>query len=327
MTNLYWAGMREDEIAACAQLFDGSITFIGSNDGATNLAYLAEFPDDDYNYPNSRQYAWFFAKICEIAAKNSQAKFLFYNETTFWHSASRDEKLAKKCLILNSRESVFLCADKFACYKIFDKIVLNLPRKYLTGAQIAALDFAKPLVAQARYGLSGNGTFLLAENSARAILPQLNAAEIYAVSEYQTSNVPINIHAMIAPNKTILFPPSEQIIKLENNRLCYEGADFAKFLREVSAATCAKVKDYTVKICEKLREFGYRGILGIDFIVTGGGIYFMEINGRFQASSRKLSEFLRCENLPTLQELQLKIFRGEKISDDIISRIGKVNVG
>jgi hypothetical protein len=35
---------------------------------------------------------------------------------------------------------------------------------------------------------------------------------------------------------------------------------------------------------------------------------------------------LAREGLPTLQELQLKIWRGEKITDDIISRAKNVKV-
>ena len=55
--HLYWVGIRESEIVECAQLFARSITFIG--DSKKNRAYLNEYPDDDYNRPNSRQDQWF----------------------------------------------------------------------------------------------------------------------------------------------------------------------------------------------------------------------------------------------------------------------------
>ena len=52
------------------------------------------------------------------------------------------------------------------------------------------------------------------------------------------------------------------------------------------------MKDSTMKIVKKLQLSGSRGICGVDYILKGENLYFMEINPRFQSSSEYLDKVL-----------------------------------
>lgn len=309
--HLYWVGIRESEIVECAQLFARSITFIG--DSKKNRAYLNEYPDDDYNRPNSRQDQWFAKEMSDVLARDAEARFLFYSEISIPYILKHNKSLAKSILQLNSEETTIKVRDKFAMFDLASKVVPGLKREQLSGKQIKASEFAQPIVAQARIGQSGSGTNLLMTESDCDVLVD---EELYSVSNYQEINTPINIHALITDDESILFPASLQIIKLVDNRLTYNGADFNKY-RKLNASIKTKVDKYSELLCRELKTIGYRGVVGIDFIIVDDEVYFMEFNGRFQRSSSELNQILKKSGRPTLQELQLMVYHKEKLPKNL----------
>ncbi len=68
-------------------------------------------------------------------------------------------------------------------------------------------------------------------------------------------------------------------------------------------------------MCSVLQAEGYRGILGLDALITGRDILFLEINPRFQGSSLDLNRALWERGFPSLQELNEQAF-----SSDLPSR-------
>ena len=67
------------------------------------------------------------------------------------------------------------------------------------------------------------------------------------------------------------------------------------------------------KICEKLKELGYLGVLGIDFICFDNELYFIEINPRFQGSTRQLDAMLKESGLPSIFEYNYTAFYGGEL--------------
>ena len=53
---------------------------------------------------------------------------------------------------------------------------------------------------------------------------------------------------------------------------------------------------------------GYKGILGIDYLIEGDRIYFLEINPRFQESTPLINLELASVHNLTLQYILLGIF-------------------
>ena len=76
------------------------------------------------------------------------------------------------------------------------------------------------------------------------------------------------------------------------DELLYDGWSFEKY-SELDNKTKRKIHKQTLAIAQKLKDLGYVGIGGIDYIIKDNNVYFMEINPRFQASSEGLDKILR----------------------------------
>ena len=148
-------------------------------------------------------------------------------------------------------------------------------------------------VVQAAYSCGGSGTWLLtAENHVRT-LQQLDRETLYAVSPYQNSSISPNIHLVICCEGVLLLPPSIQLIEPNQHGFSYKGADFPAY-RSLSGRIDKSLMNYALQIGDVLRKAGYRGICGIDFLVSDDVIYLMEINARFQSSSFLINRAM-CE--------------------------------
>ena len=96
----------------------------------------------------------------------------------------------------------------------------------------------------------------------------------------------------------------------------YVGGDFI-YGNSLSKDILLKTKSYTEHILNKVKEMGYRGIIGIDYILTKDDeVLFMEINPRFQASSFLINMELEKLKLPCLAELNYKALNGIVIEED-----------
>jgi hypothetical protein len=111
------------------------------------------------------------------------------------------------------------------------------------------------------------------------------------VSPY-IENVSVNVHTIISDSEIVLTPASVQIIENVNNNLVYRGADFIAF-RELPPETKETLRVTAYKISQLLKDEGYIGVAGIDFIIDRDQkIYCTEINPRFQSSSVLVDRFL-----------------------------------
>ena len=69
-----------------------------------------------------------------------------------------------------------------------------------------------------------------------------------------------------------------------------------------------KIDKFSMMIGNKIKNIGYKGILGIDYIISGNDVYFLEINPRFQASTPLINRALTDKGLPSVQEMVLESF-------------------
>ena len=134
----------------------------------------------------------------------------------------------------------------------------------------------------------------------------------FMVSPYIENSVSVNVHIIIGHNTILFFPGSIQIISNLNNKLIYLGADYISF-QSLSLIKRNRLSCYVKKLGEYLRNLGYKGILGLDFLITKDEIMFVEVNPRFQASTPLLNIALKVNGLPNMQEMQIAAFMGKDL--------------
>ena len=71
--------------------------------------------------------------------------------------------------------------------------------------------------------------------------------------------------------------------------------------------------NYSSNICKKLQELGYLGVVGIDYIYTDNELFFIEINPRFQGSTKQIDKLLKESNLPSIFEYNYNCFYSDNL--------------
>jgi len=153
---------------------------------------------------------------------------------------------------------------------------------------------------------------LFNKNSEKTVQQKLIPDDNYSISIY-LDNVSVNVHFIIAEENEIILPASIQLIEIGNNKMEYGGCDFIAYDKVISPELNEKVLSDTKKIIIALRKLGYRGVGGIDFIVTKDNVYFMEINPRYQSSTNVLNLAMAENNLPTVNELDYIAFNEKSL--------------
>ena len=294
-----------------SKFFDYSITLFGDNKD-NNISYqensIDKILDFEYWNPDSnpkeiKVYNVLLKKIkepCEIMA--------------------HDYKIVSNCKIPNNYKLICknedilidLFNNKEKTRNLFNKIVPMLDYQYISGGVFNFNKISKnneSLVVQHPLGSGGSKTFLFTKNNYKELTKYLLKDEIYIVSKYMKDNTPYNINCVIGKNNYIIFPPSIQGLDI-NEKIEYIDSFYDI---EISKEIKNKFYEYTCKICSKLKDMGYLGVLGIDYIYTNNELYFIEINPRFQGSSRKLDKILIDNNYPSIFEYNYLAFYNDKL--------------
>lgn len=236
-------------------------------------------------------------QIHQIVAQAPQCRFAFYNGTMAYNLPP---DLHQYFICLNSRELLQWLNNKPYVKQWLSQCGLPvLPYETFLGQEITQdmlkrrFPQAEQYVIQSNYGGGGIGTFFVTADRFEQVQSQLQPLRQYLVSAYVTHGISVNTHIFIADKQTVLSPGSVQIVEQEQDQLCYRGADFIAF-RALPDTCREQVRTLSLKIANRLRERGYRGVAGLDFFVTREQeVYCMEINPRFQASSVPLDMYLQ----------------------------------
>ena len=291
--------------------FDNSITLFG-DEKSNNIYYQEgtlknilefEYWNPDNNLKEANVYSELLKKIkepCEIMA--------------------HDYKVVSQCMIpdnyklvcKNDDSLIKLFNNKTETRKLFKDIIPMLNYQYIKGRDFDFNLMSKnkeSLVVQHPLGSGGSKTFLFTKNNYKELTNKLLENEIYIVSKYMEKNIPYNINCIIGKNNYIIFPPSIQDLDI-NEKIEYIDSFYdIKINKNIKD----KIYKYTSKICDVLKNMGYRGIFGIDYIYTEEELYFIEINPRFQGSSRKLDKILVENGYPSIFEYNYLAFQDKKL--------------
>lgn len=293
---------------------------------------IAMFSDDEqycHIRPNQNKRDTFFLpyverKMNDICRRDSTARFMFYNPMMSYNVS---ESFSENIICKNDKTLLGMLNDKIVCKNwLLNNGIPIVPFKTAIVQSINSNDFINngSLVLQLPYGGGGINTYVVDRKNYDVIISELPPKAQCIYSEYIKNSISVNTHVIISKTQTVLSPGSIQIIETIDNHLCYRGADFISF-RKLENNIKNKIKLMSLKIADLLRDKGYLGIAGIDFICcSNGNIYCCEINPRFQASTILIDYFLQGQkNQPrSVFELNLQAFQNNLTSslcfDDII---------
>lgn len=286
-----YIGIRESDIRYSGDFFKSNICMFSENCEQYPIRTNQNIPDKDV-----------LNKMKQIALdkhiSNPECRFYFYNQMAAYNYP---KEIIQNSICINEKEILDFLNNKIcirewldqsripvACYETF------MGNEIMYATLTKHFDKYNTFVIQDAYGGGGIGTYYVNRKNCSKIAQKLQPYQRYLVSPY-IPNVSVNTHVFVADKQTVLSPGSVQIIENKDDQLCYRGADFIAF-RELSANVRNQIKILSLQIADMLRQKGYCGIAGIDFIVTEkNDIFCCEINPRFQASSLLLDRFLQTK--------------------------------
>lgn len=321
MNEIFWVGVRESDIMFAKNIFTGSVVLFGEESENT---YVFKTYRANQNFFDEDIKNFYIHSIYEILKKYPDAKFIFYNQRNV---SFMPKEFSKHILYYVDEKTRLLISDKILARKLLSDIVKippyietmgnNLNYKYIK----SFFNNTDDLIIQDSLSGGGTGTFIYNSINKSKIERQLLPQKQYLVSKFLPNIQPINIHAFIAYDGRItVYPGSVQLIRQSGVAHQYMGADFSAY-DMLDNAIKAKVHSNSIKICERIHQYGYVGVLGIDYLLSGEDIYFCEINTRFQGSTSWLDEVLTRNGLPSIFENYIKTtnYDFNKINDYNIS--------
>lgn len=306
--HIYWVGIKESEIRGLTEIFQGSITIFGTGKRG-NLAY-DKYCSKRYNYNKDIPgYPEFLRdKTAQILMTDPDAQFLFYDS---WDAYDCCRNILNHIIGLYPEKLIKQLNDKLFVKNYFSQKVNLIPYFIQAGKDCTLQHFKQifpgkdSFVVQAGFSCGGMATFLLNEQNEEKQRVFFEAENMYSVTPYSQNNISVNIHTVIYDEEMVLFPASIQIIDSSNDRFLYVGADFAAY-GTIPFRMREQVDIQARAVGESLRALGYRGVCGIDFIISGEEVYFMEINPRFQSSTFLLNRCLLKEGFPSVQQYHIE---------------------
>lgn len=313
MEELYWVGIKESEIRSCINLFKGSVTFVGSgkNGNISYSVHSGKIPN--YNRDSNELDDFMKKTLLFLISQDRNVKFMFYNPYFAFYLGG---EILKHAILLNKIYPYHLLRDKMKTRLWLSNALPSIESAALSYSQCSLEYFKKmfpgerSFVLQGCTGAGGNDTYVIDDTSWQSVKECLHTNEIFLLSPYVKSSFSVNVHIIIG-NNVIITPGSIQIVEKIENRLIFHGSDFVEY-RHLPEEIKEKVRVYAEKAGELIKNLEFKGILGIDFLISNNEVYFLEVNPRFQSSSPLLNEALSEKFGITLQDIYLEIYQNEE---------------
>lgn len=304
-----WIGKRESDIETYPY-FDYSITFWGSNNG-TNYSFCGQHRRNSNYSPEFTQYV--IEKLRTLVNDNSdEYQIYFYNNSfayklididkslkpyikninsVYIHNLLRHKTLSRLWLSNSVDVPAFVSLSRHECkYENFRKIFPDFER----------------FVLQENYSGGGEGTFIISPININNVLQKLSEHKTYLISPYFENNTSISCTLMIDSHSSTIFPVAQQLLLIDDN-IKYCGNRYYDNYENIAKM----VKINAQKVGDAIRNMGYRGICGLDWIYTNKKLMLIEVNPRYQGSSFAINEALRRNGIPSLFELNNYCFISE----------------
>lgn len=298
---IIWIGRYEADIYYSYEQFFCTYTYYGSGNGV-NVCYYPKHTDKSGDSEDIDGFLRFV--IIEIQTQDYTSKPILICYNPLWLNYIL--KNLKEDLVMpifeNKYSTLRLLGNK-TMTRIWMKDVADIPDFSVMSARDISYESVRnsfPLyerfVVQKNVSEGGYGTYILDSTSQETVKTHLDCEIIYYVSPFIRDAIPINVTIYIHDDGWFLFPISEQLLSLDSsNRLIYSGSDFCASER-LTKETRDEVDAVCEVIAERIHDIGYRGICGVDLLISGEKIYFIEINARFQASTMLLDRYMNVSS-------------------------------
>lgn len=320
-----WVGKRESDILTY-KFFDISITFWGSNTNNNHSFCTTERIKDNYGN-RFTQYVLKLLLLYISHNKNLDIEIHFYNNSFAYKLINLEASLRDYIVNINPQRIFDIVRHK-TLSRVWLQNTIDVPQSaYLSKDEcqynklLNKFPRHKKFIIQKSISGGGDGTYLMHKNNWEDVIDKLDKDDIFLVSSYYEDNISLSCHLIIDNKRVTVFPVSEQLLRYDENRICYCGN---KYLDNNSKLSI-NIKKVATTIGHKLKEIDYRGICGLDFIFSENRIMLVEINPRFQGSSYLINAELKKANLPSLFELNTIAFH-DCISTSISQKIEIIKV-
>lgn len=311
---IVWVGIKESEVIYTHDFFSYSITLYGSGISG-NHALSCKKENRTNLLSDENKIPFYIREMHAIINKHNDVRFMFYSPVTAYKIIEHDPSLLEFVTCLNNRHQLLLLEDKMRTRLWMSNKIPAISSTIVSGSEctyenlcnLFQASCAVSFVVQKNVSSGGNGTFLLRDNNDFGNTFEMSKSELLLVAPFKKSGVSVNYHLLLAKETFLIFPPSVQIIQEIEGKLLYKGGDFFAATM-LTASALIKLREAVELVAQSLLSIGYMGICGVDLLFDDGVVYFVEINGRFQASSILLNASLYEKGYMSLQEQNLRVF-------------------
>ena len=313
MKNIYWVGTRQSDIEDTGDFFKGSVTIFGDNQNG-NIAYCTNNQRINHNIENIDCHLFFKTTLESLCEEDENVSFMFYNPALAYQYG---EIIKQHTVCLNEYEILDAFSNKQRSRFLITNIIDTIPYVILKGDECYYKNICNyfvgydEFVVQKVFSSGGEGTYRI---NSLSNFNFIDFEEEYLISPYIEDAISLNTHIIIFEKDILFFPSSVQIITEIDNKLLYSGGDFICY-NTIPKNIQLQIKEKIECIGHYIRKKGYKGILGIDFILKNQNLYFMEFNTRFQASSQLINKALHDYGEISLHEINLQAFEDDKIAN------------
>lgn len=307
-----WIGPRESDTYYSNVPFSMSVTYNGDAVTAMNAftnqinTRINQYNTDKWNLPQ------FLRKELLPYIGSPDIQFMFYNPL---QSYMLGEQYLSQSICCSPRHAIEIIRHKGKMRSIASEYISVVPFVHFGGNIFPQTAFNErtdgSYILQKVISSGGYETRRMSLDECTKYVLEKSSEEEYILSPYLINAVPINVHMVIFDDDCIVFPPSLQILQESHRHFIYIGADFHT---DFSSNIYAEIIDSSKKIANCMRNMGYRGVCGIDYMLTHNKVLFLEVNTRFQSSTFLLNRLLSNEQMPSIHELNIMAFEHKKCS-------------
>ncbi|MFW6134338.1 MAG: ATP-grasp domain-containing protein [Elusimicrobiota bacterium] len=216
-----------------------------------------------------------------------------------YRSIKEGEKISRKNSKVKMYSAPYGLKEYFDNKIMFRNEIDKLEMKKIPGEIISAgkADYkdisnkwGKKFVLRCPVSSSGEKVYLI-KNKKEYLYTINNAAEDIFILEKYLKGYSVNINAVVGEEDVYMSPVSVQLIginSITNGDFSFGGNDFSS-ASEIPIKIKTKIFKYTEKIGLWMKNKGFKGMMGIDYIIYDSDVFPVEINPRFQNSTSLLN--------------------------------------
>lgn len=313
-----WIGPRESDTYYSNISFFMSVTYNG--DSATNKHAFTNQINTRINQYNTNMWnlSQFLREELLPYIGTPDVQFMFYNPL---QSYMLGKQYLSQSICCSPRHAIEIIRHKGKMRNIASEYINVVPFVHFSGNIFPQTVFNEKTdgayILQKVISSGGYETRKMSLDECNKYVSKNSSEEEYILSPYLSNAVPINVHMVIFDDDCIIFPPSLQILQESHRHFIYIGADFHT---NFSSAVYTEIIDSSQKIADCMRNMGYRGVCGIDYMLTQNKVLFLEVNTRFQSSTFLLNRLLLKKQMPSVHELNIMAFEHKKCPIDSFTK-------